>query len=79
MRDGVTLKYKVIRTGTSPDTHPSSLTGLIGDINRSRGSDSTMHFCKWRSRRWRWSLIMFVLICVVGNARLNRQGPPVGW
>lgn len=72
----ITLKYKVICAGTSPDTHPSPLTGLIGDMDRSGSSDSTLYFGVRRRRRW--SLIMFTLSCVVGNARLNRQSPPMG-
>ena len=79
MRYGVTLKYKVICAGTSPDTHSSSLTILIGDIGRGGGSDSALDFWWRRRRKWGWGLIMFVLVCVVGNAGLNRQGPPVGW
>jgi hypothetical protein len=43
MRYGVTLKYEVICAGTSPDTS-SSLTGLISDMDRSGGSESTLSF-----------------------------------
>lgn len=77
---GVTLKYKVICTGTSPDTHSSSLTGVIGDMDRGGGSEGTRYFWKWWRRRhkWRWSIIMFALVCVVGDAGVYRQGPPVG-
>ena len=80
MRYGVTLKYKVICAGTSPDTHSSSPTGLIGDMDRSGGSESTLYFWQWwgQGRKWRWGLIMFALICVVGDAGVYRQGPPVG-
>ena len=39
---GITLIYKVICAGTSPDAHSSPLTGLIGHADRRRGSESRL-------------------------------------